>query len=184
MLKSENSFDIVINHITFNAMHNEKFHFMWKLIQLLSISILFSLETIKKCQLWHLCVLRGNLKLSVTDEIKQRLSVVVCKLLVCKMFVCKMFVWKLNFCKLRVHKLLVCKQLVCKLLICKLLVWKLFFASCVLTYLVRLQATPLQTVRFQAARWKILCSLSIFSLRLRSTPKWPTIDQMNFLNVV
>ena len=28
LLKSENSFDIVINHITFNAMHNEKFHFM------------------------------------------------------------------------------------------------------------------------------------------------------------
>ena len=28
VLKSENSFDSVINHITFNAMHHEKFHFM------------------------------------------------------------------------------------------------------------------------------------------------------------
>ena len=41
---------MIINHINFNSMHHDKFHFISNLIQLLSISILFPLQAIQKCQ--------------------------------------------------------------------------------------------------------------------------------------
>ena len=44
-----------------NSMHQDKFNFVLNLIQLLSISILFSLEAIHKCKCCQICVLRENL---------------------------------------------------------------------------------------------------------------------------
>ena len=54
MLKSENKFDTFINRINFNSAHHDKFHLIFNFIQLLSISILFLLEAIQKCQLYVL----------------------------------------------------------------------------------------------------------------------------------
>ena len=51
---------IAINHINFNSTHHDKFRFVLNLILLLSISILFSLEAIQKCQCCQLCVKSEN----------------------------------------------------------------------------------------------------------------------------
>ena len=44
LLKSKNKLDMVVSDINFNSMHCDKFHFILDLIQLLSISMLFSLQ--------------------------------------------------------------------------------------------------------------------------------------------
>ena len=59
VLKSENQLDTVIKHKIL-IQHYDKFHFILNLIQLSSISILFSLEALQKCQICQLCVLRKN----------------------------------------------------------------------------------------------------------------------------
>ena len=58
--KSGNKFDTVINRINFNSIYHDKFRFVLNLIQLLSISILFSLEVIQKRQCCQVCVLWEN----------------------------------------------------------------------------------------------------------------------------
>ena len=55
--KFENKLHTVISDIYFILMYLDQFHFTVKLFQLITIYILFSLETAQKCQ--H-CVLREN----------------------------------------------------------------------------------------------------------------------------
>ena len=55
----EHEMDIVISHLNFNSKLLDKCKFALKLIPVITISNLFSLEVAQKCQHWQLCVLWG-----------------------------------------------------------------------------------------------------------------------------
>ena len=59
-LKFENKLDREINHFNFNSKHYEKCKFALKLIEFLTVSNLFKLEVVQKCQHCQLCVLQKN----------------------------------------------------------------------------------------------------------------------------
>ena len=60
LVKCETKLDKEINHFSFNSKHYKKCKFTLKLIGLLTVSNLFPLEVVQKCQHCQLCLLRDN----------------------------------------------------------------------------------------------------------------------------
>ena len=60
LFKFENKLDREINPFNFNSKHYDKCKFSLKLIRLLTVSNLFPLLVVQKCQHCQLCVLREN----------------------------------------------------------------------------------------------------------------------------
>ena len=58
LLALKNKLDTIISHINFHSVFNDQFQFEFKLIELVTVSILFSLEATQKCQYCQLCVIR------------------------------------------------------------------------------------------------------------------------------
>ena len=57
LLKFENKMDREISHFDFNSEYHDKCKSALKLIKILTVSNLFSLEVVQKCQHCQLCVL-------------------------------------------------------------------------------------------------------------------------------
>ena len=59
LLKFENKLNVVIVHTNFISKHHDKYKFALKFIQFVTISTLFPLEVVQKCQLCQtLCITR------------------------------------------------------------------------------------------------------------------------------
>ena len=66
LLKFENMLNGQINYFNFNSEHHDKCKFSLKLFGLLTVSNLFSLKVVQKCQHCQLCVLCKNSSHEVT----------------------------------------------------------------------------------------------------------------------
>ena len=79
-VKFENKLDKVTNYINFKSVHCDKYKSAKILIQLETVSNVFTLEVVQKCQHCQLCVLREHSKDILSRDISLVLPFRPCKM--------------------------------------------------------------------------------------------------------